>query len=96
MKNSFKKKRISVRLNKLKTWFGEDKPVITDMQRKSLSVFRKMVVSPESTLLTDPLTNCCYIEFKHYFIKLDSKSILIKKTTFSNYWLWRRCMMVIQ
>lgn len=85
MKNRFKKKRISVRLNKLKMWFGESKPVLTDIQRKSLSVFREMVVKPDSTLLIDPLTNCCYVEYEHYFIKLESKSILIKNTTFSNY-----------
>jgi len=83
MKNSFIKKKLRVRLNNL--FGGTKKPVITDIQKKSISVFRKMVANEGSTLLIDPLTNCCYVEFQHYFIKLNSTSLLIRNTTFSNY-----------
>ena len=84
--NSFNKKRIFVKLKHFGlTSVGDKKPVLTDIQRKTISVFRKMVNNPSSTLLVDPLTNCCYIEYQHYFIKLNSTSLLIKNTTFSNY-----------
>jgi len=84
MKNSFTKKKLRVRLNHLFK-AADNKMVITDIQKKSISVFRKMVTNSNSTLLVDPLTNCCYVEYQHYFIKLNSTSILIKNTTFSNY-----------
>jgi hypothetical protein len=78
----FNKKRIKVILNK---YLKGKEPKLTDMQSKSISVFRKMVNNPNSTLLVDPLTNCCYVELNHYFIKLSVTSLLIKNTTFSNY-----------
>ena len=80
----FRKKKIAAYTRKMFPKL-EEKPVITDMQRKSLSIFRKMVTNPDSTLMVDPLTNCCYVKYKHYFIKLDAKSILIKNTLISNY-----------
>lgn len=83
MKNSFGKKKLRVHLNNL--FGGTKKPVITDIQKKTISVFRKMVANEGSTLLIDPLNNCCYVEFQHYFIKLNSTSLLIRNTTFSNY-----------
>jgi hypothetical protein len=80
----FRKKKISVYLHKMFPKL-EDKPVITDMQRKSLSIFRKIVANPDSTLMVDPLTSCCYVKYKHYFIKLDKNSILMKNMVISNY-----------
>lgn len=81
----YRRKKIKVKLSRLFSFVNGEKPVLTDMQKKSISVFRKMVTNPNSTLLTDPLNGGCYIEYDHYFIKLTNRSLLIKNTTFSNY-----------
>ena len=86
MKKSFSRKKLYVKLSHF--WLsalGEKKTVLTDVQKKTISVFRKMVNNQDSTLLVDPITNCCYVEYKHYFVKLNQRSLLIKNTTFSNY-----------
>lgn len=79
------RKRFKLRLYRLFNRIDGKKPELTEIQRKSTSILRKMVINKSSTLLIDPITSNCYVEYGHYFIKLNSTSILIRNTNFTNY-----------
>ena len=84
MITNYKKKKIKITLMRFFNYVDGKKPVLNELQRKTISIFRKMVTNEKSTLLTDPLNGGCYVEFEHY-IKLTTTTLLIKDTTFSNY-----------
>ena len=82
---NYRKKRFKVRFMRFFNLVSSEKQTLTELQKKSIAIFRKMVLNQKSTLLTDPLNGGCYVEYDHYFIKLTNRNLLIKNTTFSNY-----------
>ena len=82
---NYSKKKFKVKLRSLFTKIDTNKPELSEMQKKSMSIFRKMVINKKSTLLVDPINLNCYVEYEHYFVKLNSTSLLIRNTNFTNY-----------
>lgn len=66
------KKRIFVLI---KRYLGQKKETLTPKQRKMISIVRKTVNNPKSTLTVDPMTGTCYSECNDYYIILTTRNI---------------------
>lgn len=71
------KKRIAVLL---KRYLNQKKEPLTPKQRKMISIVRKTVNNPKSTLTVDPMTGTCYSECNDYYIILTIRNIDIYGT----------------
>lgn len=71
------KKRIIVLI---KRYLNQKKDVLTPKQRKMISIVRKTVNNPKSTLTVDPMTGTCYSECNDYYIILTIRNIDIYGT----------------
>lgn len=60
-------------------------PDLTLMQSKSVSIIRRIIRNPESTLIRDPDTGFFYAELEHYFIKFSDNTAIITNGKFSYY-----------
>ena len=60
-------------------------PDLTPMQSKTVSIIRRIVRNPESTLLRDPDTGYYYAELNHYFIKFSDNTAIVTNGKFSYY-----------
>ena len=91
MKKFFKrfKKRLIINLYKLGRSFTitETRPELDPIQFEITSTIRKMMSNQESNLLIAPISNICYIEWKHYFIRFSDSSATITNGKFS-YYIW--------
>jgi hypothetical protein len=66
------KKRIAVLI---KRYLNQKKDVLTPKQRKMISIVRKTVNNPKSSLTVDPMTGTCYSECNEYYIILTIRNI---------------------
>lgn len=71
------KKRIIVLI---KRYLNQKKDILTPKQRKMISIVRKTVNNPKSTLTVDPMTGTCYSECNDYYIILTIRNIDIYGT----------------
>ena len=87
--NSYKKKRILVRLRRFKRILApaaiEKAPTMNNVQVKAFSTIRKLIIKPGSTLLIAPLSGSCYVEYKNYFVKFGLTYAIITNSKFSYY-----------
>jgi hypothetical protein len=60
-------------------------PDLTPMQSKTVSIIRRIIRNPESTLIKDPDTGFFYSELDHYFIKFSDNTAIITNGKFSYY-----------
>lgn len=60
-------------------------PELSPMQSKTVSIIRRIIRNPESTLLRDPDTGFYYCEHKHYFVKFSDNTAIITNGKFSYY-----------
>jgi hypothetical protein len=60
-------------------------PDLSPMQSKTVSIIRRIIRNPESTLLRDPDTGFFYCEYKHYFVKFSDNTAIITNGKFSYY-----------
>jgi hypothetical protein len=60
-------------------------PDLSPMQSKTVSIIRRIIRNPESTLLKDPDTGFYYAELDHYFIKFSDNTAIITNGKFSYY-----------
>lgn len=90
-KGMFKRfrKRFYVRMSRLgkKMTMSSSENKLDDIQMVMASTIRKMMSKPDSTLLIAPISDICYIEWKHYFIRFGDNSATITNGKFS-YYIW--------
>jgi hypothetical protein len=83
------KKKLSIKLYRLcrNLSITESRPKLDSIQFEMASTIRKMMSNQESNLLIAPISNICYIEWKHYFIRFGDSSATITNGKFS-YYIW--------
>lgn len=83
------KKRMIIRFYKLGKIFSttESRPKLDSIQFEMAATIRKMMSKQDSILLIAPISNICYIEWKHYFIRFGDSSATITNGKFS-YYIW--------
>jgi hypothetical protein len=83
------KKKLSIKLYRIcrNLSITESRPKLDSIQFEMASTIRKMMSNQESNLLIAPISNICYIEWKHYFIRFGDSSATITNGKFS-YYIW--------
>lgn len=74
---SFKRKKLSVKI-KRSLGLYPPKVVLTDIQKKTLQMFREMSKNKESVLQADPLMGIGNIYFKNYYIEVTPSYIVVR------------------
>ena len=78
MNKTYKYRRFKAKLIKFLKKFGiqlVEKPILTDRQKKMISIIRKIINNPKSELTVDPLLGNCYAEYNDHFFIVNSTSI---------------------
>jgi len=83
------KKKLSIKLYRIcrNLSITESRPKLDSIQFEMASTIRRMMSNQESNLLIAPISNICYIEWKHYFIRFGDSSATITNGKFS-YYIW--------
>jgi hypothetical protein len=60
---------------------------LDEIQLRALCNVRRMITKPDAVLLIAPISNICYIEWKHYFIRFSDTALTITNGKYS-YYIW--------
>jgi hypothetical protein len=87
-----RRRRIIIRFRRFFKGLGlkiapNENDVLDDIQKQVVSNVRRMMSKEDSVLLLAPISNICYIEWKHYFIRFGDSAVTITNGKFS-YYVW--------
>lgn len=83
-------KRFPVLLRKFKNSLArkiDESKNLDQIQQQTIKNIRIMMSKKEAILLVAPISGVCYIEWKHYFVRIGDSSITITNGKFS-YYIW--------